>query len=76
MISEDLAALEAKISATLALRPECFVTQPRELRIVQRMTANELQDFAQENGWRVIRRVGGRQFQFYNDTYARMHARE
>lgn len=76
MTSDDLPALETKISAELARRPECFITQPRELRIVQRMSASELRKFALDHGWRVIRRVGGRQFQFYNDTYARAHARE
>ncbi len=74
MISDELPVLETKITAQLAQRPEYFVTQPAELRVIQRLTSSELNDFVRDNGWRVIRRVGGRQFQFYNDTYARAHA--
>lgn len=71
MISDLLPALQAKISGELSRRPEYFVTHPAELRVIQELTAAELDDFTREHGWRVIRRVGGRQFQFYNDTYAR-----
>jgi hypothetical protein len=71
MISDDLPALETKIRVQLLQRPEYFVTHPAELRVIQQLTPSELGDFVREHGWSVIRRVGGRQFQFYNDAYAR-----
>ncbi len=71
MISDELSAIETKIASALAGRPECFITHPSELLILQQLTAAELQDFATRNGWSTVRRLGGRQFQFYNDTYAR-----
>jgi hypothetical protein len=72
--SEDLPALAAKISATLAVKPEIFITHPAELRILQSMTDEELRRFAAEHGWRHVRRVGGRQFEFYNDASLRTEA--
>jgi hypothetical protein len=74
MISDDLPALQTKIFGELSRRPEYFVTHPAELHVIQQLTRTELDDFARKHGWRVIRRVGGRQFQFYNDTYARMQS--
>ena len=32
------------------------------------MSDPELRQFAAENGWRIVRRVGGRQIEFYNDA--------
>ena len=29
---------------------------------------DELNDFALQHGWRVVRRIGGRQIEFYNDA--------
>ena len=72
MISDDLPALERKIADDLSRRPECFITHPSEVRILQHMDVSELREFANRNGWRVVRRLGGRQFQFYNDTNERM----
>ena len=72
MTSDDLAAMERKIADDLARRPECFITHPSEVRILQQIETGELQDFAHRNGWRVVRRLGGRQYQFYNDTNERM----
>ena len=72
MTSDGLAALERKIADDLSRRPECFITQPVEVRVLQHMALTDLQEFANRNGWRVVRRVGGRQFQFYNDTNERM----
>ena len=71
MISDHLAALQTKIANELARRPEYYVTHPAELSLIQQLTTEELADFSRANGWRAIRRVGGRQFQFYNNTYAR-----
>ena len=66
--SENLPALTAKISATLAAKPEIFITHPAELRILQSMTEEELRQFAADHGWRTVRRIGGRQIEFYNDA--------
>jgi hypothetical protein len=35
------------------------------------MSDQELRAFAAENGWRVVRRLGGRQIEFYNDASVR-----
>jgi hypothetical protein len=64
----DLAALDAKIAERLSCTSEYVVTQPAELRVVRQMSAAELADFASNRGWRVIRRLGGRQIEFYNDA--------
>lgn len=72
MISDDLPAMQAKIAAELSRRPECFVTHPREVGILRKLSLAELQDFASDNGWRMVRRLGGRQLQFYNDTFERV----
>ncbi len=72
MTSDDLPALERKIADDLSRRPECFITHPSEVRILQHMELDELQQLANRNGWRVVRRLGGRQFQFYNDTNERL----
>ena len=72
MNSDDIFAIERKIADDLARRPECFITHPSEVRILQHMERGDLKDFAHRNGWSVVRRLGGRQFQFYNDTTERM----
>jgi hypothetical protein len=68
MIHEQLPAVITKIGRMLAVKPEYFVTHPSELRIVQALSDSELRDLAQEHGWRFVRRVGGRQVEFYNDA--------
>ena len=35
------------------------------------MSDQDLRAFAAENGWRVVRRLGGRQIEFYNDAGTR-----
>jgi hypothetical protein len=65
---EQLPAVVAKIARMLAIKPEYFVTHPAELRVVRALSGDELQDVARENGWRVVRRIGGRQIEFYNDA--------
>lgn len=72
MTSDDLSAMEAKITRELSQRPECFITHPSEMRVFRGMSAAELNEFAHRHGWRVIRKVGGRQLQFYNDTFERL----
>jgi hypothetical protein len=66
--------LAAKIERVLAVKPEYFVTQPAELRVVRTMSEADLQQEAMGRGWRIVSRVGGRQIEFYNDAAARMQA--
>ena len=65
---EQLPAMIEKISRMLAIKPEYFVTHPSELRVVRALSPDQLQEMARQNGWRVVRRVGGRQIEFYNDA--------
>lgn len=67
-MDQYLAGLTAKISAALAVKPEVFITHPAELKILSFMSEAELRKFATDHGWRVVRRVGGRQIEFYNDA--------
>ena len=67
-IQEQLPAVVAKISRMLAIKPEYFVTHPSELRVVRALSDSELSDITRQHGWRVVRRVGGRQIEFYNDA--------
>ena len=71
---DNLPGLAAKIRTTLAVKPEFFVTHPAELRILRDMSDEKLRQFAAENGWCVVRRVGGRQIEFYNDATVRAQA--
>jgi hypothetical protein len=64
----DLPGLAGKIERVLAVKPEYFVTHPSELNVVGALSADELNNFAFEHGWSVVRRVGGRQIEFYNDA--------
>ena len=68
---EHLPALAAKIAAALSIKSEYFVTQPVELRILREMSESEVRNFAESHGWRVVRRLGGRQIEFYNDASQR-----
>ena len=65
---DQLPAVIAKISRMLAVKPEYFVTHPSELGVVRALSDEKLRDVARQNGWRVVRRVGGRQIEFYNDA--------
>jgi hypothetical protein len=65
---EELPGVAAKIARVLARQSEYVVTQPAELRILREMSDRELREFARSHGWRVIRRLGGRQIEFYNDA--------
>ena len=69
---EHLPALAAKIAAVLSYKPEYFVTQPTELRILRGMSEADIGNFAASHGWRVVRRLGGRQIEFYNDASLRI----
>ena len=67
-VDNQLPAVLAKIERVLALKSECFVTHPSELRVLTALSDEEMRDAAHEHGWRVVRRVGGRQIEFYNDA--------
>ena len=67
-MDEQLPAVIAKIARMLAVKPEYSVTHPSELRVVRALSDSELREIARQNGWRVVRRVGGRQIEFYNDA--------
>jgi hypothetical protein len=69
-VLDNLPALVDKIRATLAVKPEIFITHPAELRILHAMSDEQILQFATENDWRIVRRVGGRQIEFYNDVGA------
>lgn len=66
-----LAGITNKIAARLALKSEIFIQHPAELRILRSLSDQDLRAFAAENGWRVVRRLGGRQIEFYNDASTR-----
>ena len=68
---DGLAGLTSKIAARLATKPEIFIIHPAELRILRSMSDQDLRTLAAENGWRVVRRLGGRQIEFYNDASTR-----
>jgi len=67
-MEEYLAALTTKIAGILSIKSEYLVTQPAELRILADMSEEDVREFAKRHGWRVIRRLGGRQIEFYNDA--------
>jgi branched-subunit amino acid aminotransferase/4-amino-4-deoxychorismate lyase len=69
--NKELPGLADKIAARLAIKPQVFITHPAELRILRSITDRELRSFAARQGWRIVRRVGGRQIEFYNDAGAR-----
>ena len=68
----DLPALAEKITNVLSHVAEYVVTQPAELRVLREMSDAEVSEFANSHGWRVIRRLGGRQIEFYNDASMRV----
>ena len=67
-MDDRLPAVITKIERMLAIKPEYFVTHPSELGVVRALSDEELRDMARQHGWRVVRRVGGRQIEFYNDA--------
>ena len=72
MTPEDqLVGLIAKVSDVLAAKPEYFVTHPAEMKVLDRVSDEELHRIAHAHGWRFVRRLGRRQIQFYNDVTVR-----
>ena len=73
--TDRLGALRTKISGVLAVKPQCFITHRSELSSLNGLKPDELREFAEQNGWRSVRRVGGRQIEFYNDATVRAQYR-
>jgi len=71
-MNPNLIAVENKIARVLSTRPECFITHPTELAALKSMSPDELEEFALDNGWCAVSRLGGRQIEFYNDAGARL----
>jgi len=69
--NSDLPGLAEKIATRLALKSEVYIIHPAELRILRSITDEELRSFAARRGWRIVRRLGGRQIEFYNDAGVR-----
>jgi hypothetical protein len=67
----ELPALTAKIGERLSMSSEYVITQSAELRVLGSMSEEEIREFAKSHGWRIIRRLGGRQIEFYNDASLR-----
>ena len=68
---DQLPAVIGKISDELAKKPEYFVTQPAEMKVLAKVSDDELHRIAHEHGWRIVRRLGRRQISFYNDVSVR-----
>jgi hypothetical protein len=68
---EGLDGLANKIRTRLSNKPEMSIIHPAELRILRSLADHDLRAFAAVNGWRVTRRLGGRQIEFYNDASTR-----
>ena len=69
---EHLPALAVKIAKVLSIKPEYLVTHPAELRILRETSETDVRELAKSHGWGVIRRLGGRQIEFYNDASRRL----
>jgi hypothetical protein len=70
--SVQLEAMARVIAQSLARRPQHFITHPAELKLFHSVSDADLRQFAHDHGWRVVRRVGGRQLEFYNDAHERL----
>ncbi|MGI8956643.1 MAG: hypothetical protein ACR2II_06985 [Chthoniobacterales bacterium] len=71
-IAAALEPMARVIARSLAVRPEHFITHPSELKLFHAVNDETLRRFAHEHGWRVVRRVGGRQIEFSNDAFERI----
>ena len=70
-MNPNLIAVETKIARVLSTKPECFITHPTELAVLESMSPTEIEEFAIDHGWSVVSRLGGRQIEFYNDASGR-----
>lgn len=67
-MTNQINAMLAKVESVLAQKPECFITHPTELNILQAISEADLRQLARDRGWRVVSRVGRRVIEFYNDV--------
>jgi hypothetical protein len=70
-MNRNLLAVGNKIACVLSSKPECLITHPTELAVLESMSPTEIENFAIDHGWQVVSRLGGRQIEFYNDASAR-----
>lgn len=70
-LAEHLKPMARIIGQQLARKPEHFITHPSEKRLFQSLADDDLREFAHAHGWRVVRRLGGRRIEFYNDAHER-----
>src|SRR5204863_259318 len=56
-MSPNLIAVENKIARVLSTKPECFITHPTELAVLESMSPEEIEEFAIDHGWRVVSRL-------------------
>ncbi len=68
---ERLEPIARTIAQQLARKPEHFITHPSEQQLFQALSDENLREFAHDHGWRVVRRLGGRRIEFYNDAHER-----
>lgn len=68
---DRLETMARVIAEQLAKKAEHFITHPSERKLFQVLSEEELWEFASRHGWRVVRRLGGRQIEFYNDAHER-----
>ena len=66
---ERLESMARVIAERLAIKPEHFITHPSERKLFQALSEEDLREFARRHGWRVVRRIGGQQIEFYNDAH-------
>lgn len=71
-LAERLAPMARVIAQQLARTAEHFITHPSEKRLFQSLSPEDLRQFAHAHGWRVVRRLGGRRIEFYNDAEERL----
>lgn len=71
-LSEKLQPLARVIARQLARKPEHFITHPTEAALFRALSPEDLRGFAHSHGWRVVRRLGGRRIEFYNDAHERL----
>jgi hypothetical protein len=71
-LQQRLAPMARVITEQLACKPEHFITHPSEMKLFHSLGESDLRAFARTHGWRVVRRVGGRRIEFYNDAHEQM----
>ena len=60
----DLDALGGRVSARVGRAGYCTVAHAAELKILQRLSLEALEEFAREHGLIVVKRMAGEKFEF------------